>query len=52
MARKVLCWMGGRNGGADCTAWETLLVMKIFDFRAGETDQGAITLVLVYAQGI
>ena len=38
--------MGGRNGGADCTAWETLLMMERFDDRAGEMDQGAITLVL------
>ena len=29
-----------------------LLVMEIFDYRTGETDQGAITLVLGSAQGV
>ena len=36
----------GRNGGAERAVWETLLEMETFDYRAGETDQGAITLVL------
>ena len=36
----------GRNGGAERTVWETLLEMERFDNRAGEKDQGAITLVL------
>ena len=40
----------GRNGGAVRTVWETLLEMERFDCRAGEMDQGAITLVLDLAE--
>ena len=36
----------GRNGGAERTAWETLPEVERFDYKAGEMDQGAITLVL------
>ena len=42
MARKVV-WVAtdGRNGGAERTAWKTLLDMERFDCRAGDMDQGA-----------
>ena len=36
----------GRNGGPDRAAWETLLDLDRSHRRAGEMDQGAITLVL------
>ena len=40
----------GRNGGAERIAWATLLEMDRFDHRAGDMDQGAITLVLDLAE--
>ena len=36
----------GRSGGAERSAWEAPLEMDTFDYRTGEMDQGAITLVL------
>ena len=36
----------GRNGGAERTAWETLPETGRFDYRTGDMDQGAITVVL------
>ena len=39
----------GRNGAVR-TVWETLLEMERFDYRAGEMEQEAITLVLDLAQ--
>ena len=39
----------GRNGAVR-TVWETLLEMKRFDYRAGEMEQEAITLVPDLAQ--
>ena len=36
----------GRNGGAEPLVWEKLLEMERFDYRAGEHNPGAITLVL------
>ena len=42
----------GRNGGAEPTVWETLLQKGRFVHRAGEKDQGAITLVLDLAEVI
>ena len=41
---------GQDNGGVERSAWETLLEMERFDYRAGEVDQGAITLVLDVAR--
>ena len=38
-----------RNGFEERLEWETLLVMERFDHRAGEKDQGAITLDLARA---
>ena len=40
----------GRNGGARRTAWEVLMEMERFKYRAGEEDQGAVALVLVLAK--
>ena len=47
-AKASCCWdaTAGRNGGAERIVWETWLEMERFDNRAGEQDQGAITLVL------
>ena len=51
MAREASGWLGrhGRNGRAERTVWETLLEMDKSD-RAGETNHGAITLVLDLAE--
>ena len=35
-----------RDRGTERTVWETLLVMKRFNYHAGERDQGAVALVL------
>ena len=40
----------GRNGGAERTAWETLLEVERFDYRTRAMGQGAITLVLDLAK--
>ena len=42
----------GRNGVAEPTVWATLLGMDRFDYRAGETDQRAITLFLDLAKAV
>ena len=49
MAGKASCDFG-RHGGVERTAWYTLLEMDRFDHRAGELDQGAITLVFGLAE--
>ena len=40
----------GRNGGAQQTVWEILMVMERFDGKAKEEDQGAVALVLDLAK--
>ena len=40
----------GRNGGAERTAWETMLEMERFDCGESEMIQGAIMLVLDLAK--
>ena len=41
----------GRHGGAERTVWKhSLIDMERFECRAGEKDQGAITLVLELAE--
>ena len=40
----------GAMEGAEHVVWETPLEMEKFDCRAGEMDQGAITLVLDLVQ--
>ena len=48
MAGKASGWdaSDGRNGGAARKVWGSLLETERFDFRTGEKDQGANTLVL------
>ena len=40
----------GHDGGAERTVRETLLQMERFNCHAGETDQGAVALVLELAK--
>ena len=40
----------GRNGGAQRTAWEVLMEMERFKYRAGEEDLGTVALVLDLAK--
>ena len=35
----------GRNGGAERAAWDTLLDVYKYDHKAGQMDQGVVTLV-------
>ena len=40
----------GHNGRAEGTAWEALLEMEKYDVNANEFTQGAVTVVVDFAQ--
>ena len=42
----------GRDGGAECTVWETLLEMTRFNYHTGGRDPGTIALVVDLAKAL